>query len=130
MAMAHKIRKQVTSGCLVAIVSASLLPSFARAESLAIDPYLGAWSTDCASVLKDHSKFEISYDEGQETISYHGIHCLLGLENGDFALSTAGNCDINKFPQELFGVYRILNDNRIQLTSVDTSRVYERCVEG
>jgi hypothetical protein len=128
--MVQKIRKQVASGCLVAIVSASLLPSFACAESLAIDPYLGTWSTDCASVLKDHGKFEISYDEEQETISYHGIHCLLGIESGDFTLSTVGNCDINKFPQELFGIYRILNDNRIQLTSADTTRVYERCVEG
>jgi len=129
--MVQKIRKRMTSaGCLVAFASASLLPSFARAESPAILPYMGTWSTDCASVLKDHSKFEIRYDEGQETISYRGIHCLLGFENGDFALSTVGNCDITKFPQEFFGVYHILDDSRLHLTNADTSRVYERCVEG
>jgi hypothetical protein len=129
--MALKIRKRMTSaGCLAAFASIALLPSLVRAESLVIFSYVGTWSKNCASVLEDNSKFEISYVEGQETIAYRGIHCLLGFEKGDVALSTAGNCDINKFPQELFGVYRILDDSRIQLTSADTSRVYERCGEG
>jgi len=119
-----------SAGYLAAIASIALLPSLVRAESLVIFSYVGTWSKNCASVLEDNSKFEIRYDEGQETISYHGIHCLLGFENGDVALSTAGNCDLNKFPQELFGIYRIIDDSRIQLTSADTSRVYERCGEG